>query len=261
MKKIYLIAVVIALAAGLATYFFANELKTNKIVTGVDEATVLVALQDIDENTVILAEMFTTVKMPASAVSHGTVSNIIDIIGYMSCEKILKGEQLMARKLVPIAKTDERSDRLSYELDNGMYAYSIYVKEENAVSYFLKEQDRINIYNNFVPSAEPALENVPVIRIGDYAAELQQEAGTETTSYVVITLALTKEQIPKMMELESPDKEEPDKQYRIVLVSHIEAHDLADDIANADIPENQNPEPVTNYGLGEIVTEPPKDKE
>ena len=48
MKKIYLIAVVIALAAGLATYFFANELKTSKIVTGVDEATVLNALQDIE---------------------------------------------------------------------------------------------------------------------------------------------------------------------------------------------------------------------
>ena len=33
MKKIYLIAAVIALAAGLATYFFASELKESKVVT------------------------------------------------------------------------------------------------------------------------------------------------------------------------------------------------------------------------------------
>ena len=48
MKKIYLIAVVIALAAGVATYFFASELKASKIVTGVDEASVLIALEDIE---------------------------------------------------------------------------------------------------------------------------------------------------------------------------------------------------------------------
>ena len=53
MKKIYLIAAVIALVAGFATYFFAMELKTSKIVTGVDKATVLVAIQDIKEDTIL----------------------------------------------------------------------------------------------------------------------------------------------------------------------------------------------------------------
>ena len=247
MKKIYLIAVVIALAAGLATYFFANELKTSKIVTGVDEATVLIALRDIDENTILTEDMFQLVKMPVTAVSYGTVSNTNDIIGYMAGVKILKGEQLMIGKLVPVGKENAKN-KLSYQLANGMYAYTISVDIEKGVAYFIKEYDRINIYDKASPSAEPALKNVPVIKLSDYSSNIQQDNGTEITNYAVITLALTKDQIPKLMAISDP---------RVVLVSHVESHSLVNDIANAGVPENQNPEPQTNYGMGEITTAPP----
>lgn len=247
MKKIYLIAVVIALAAGLATYFFANELKTSKIVTGVDEATVLIALRDIDENTILTEDMFQSVKLPVTAVSHGTVSNVKDIIGYMSGIKILKGEQLMTGKLVPVGKEDAKG-KLSYQLANGKYAYTISVEIENGIAFFIKENDCINIYDKASPSAEPALKNIPVIKLSDYTANIQQDNGTEITTYAVLTLVLTKDQIPKLMAVSNP---------RVVLVSHVESHSLVDDIASAGVPEDQPEEPQTNYGMGEITTAPP----
>lgn len=248
MKKIYLIAVVIALAAGLATYFFANELKTSKIVTGVDEATVLIALQDIDENTILTEDMFQTVKMPVTAASFGTVSDVKDIIGYMTGVKILKGEQLMTGKLVPVGEENAK-DRLSYQLPNGMYAYTIEIDLRSSTGYFIKENDRVNIYDSAVPAAKPVLENIPVLKIGDYAANAQQTSGSEITTYTVITLGMTREQISKFLAIE--------KTYRIALVSHIEAYSLADDIAAAGVPEDQPEEPQTNYGMGEITTAPP----
>ncbi|MBO5230471.1 MAG: Flp pilus assembly protein CpaB [Clostridia bacterium] len=257
MKKIYLIAAVIALAAGVATYFFANELKTSKIVTGVDEATVLIAVDDIDEDTVLTKEMFQEVKLPVTAVSFGTVCNISDIIGCMTTDRILAGEQLMARKIVPVGEeTGQSGGRLSYELANGMYAYTISVGIENGVSYFIKENDMVNIYDENSPSAEPILKNVPVLKVSDYASNKQQDSGAEIISYSVLTLALTKEQIPKLMQVENPDGS-VDNTYRIVLVSHIEGHSLADDIAKASVPEERNLVPQTNYGMGEITTSPP----
>lgn len=263
MKKIYLIAVVIALAAGFATYFFANELKTSKIVTGVDEATVLVAVEDIDKNTVLTKEMFQEVKLPMTAVSYGTVCKANDIVGYVTTEKIYAGEQLMARKIALMGSV-ESDGRLSYQLENGMYAYTISVNVENGVGYFIKENDRINIYRDVktgpAPSKEPLLQNVPVIKIGDYPANIQQDAGSEITTYMVITLALTKDQIPLMLEVENADGE-IDTEYRIVLVSHAEGHGIADDIANVSIPEEKNKVPQTNYGMGEITTAPPDAEE
>ena len=248
MKKIYLIAAVIALVAGFATYFFATELKTSKIVTGVDEATVLIAVQDIDKDTILTKEMFQEIKLPQTAVSYGTISDTKDIIGYMATDKILKGEQLMARKIALVGDENAK-DRLSYELGNGMYAYSMTVEIENAISYFLKENDKVNIYNAAVPAAEPVLENVPVIRISNYPANIQQDSGVEITSFAEVTFVLSKEQIPKLMALNGA--------VRMVLVPYVEAHELADDIQNAQVPESRNEVPVTNYGMGEITTSPP----
>ncbi len=248
MKKIYLIAAVVAIAAGFATYFFASELKTSKIVTGVDEATVLLAIEDIDKDTILTAEMFQEVKLPATAVSYGTLCDIKDVIGCMATENIYMGEQLMARKIERVG-SEAADGRLSYQLANGMYAYTISVEIEDGVAYFIKENDYINIYDRLMASAEPTLKNVPVIKISDYTANIQQDSGTQITNYAVLTLALTKDQIPKLMSIAD---------YRIVLVSHLESHSLADDIAAADIPEDRSEEPKTNYGMGEITTAPPE---
>lgn len=250
MKKIYLIAMVIALLAGLATYFFANELKTSKIVTGVNEATVLIALEDIDENTILTADMFQTIKLPQTAVSFGTVGEINDIIGYMSTDRILRGEQLMAGNIIPVG-SDKAKGRLSYELADGKYAYSVSVGIEDAVSYFIKENDKINIYDIMAPD-KPLLENVRVLKISDYPSNIQQDAGTEITSFMVMTLELDKKQITKMITVGGEDR------FRAVLVSYAEAYELTDDIAAADVPEDQPEEPQTNYGMGEITTAPPE---
>ncbi len=249
MKKIYLIAMVIALLAGLATYFFANELKTSKIVTGVNEATVLIALEDIDENTILTADMFQTVKLPQTAVSFGTVGEINDIIGYMSTDRILRGEQLMAGNIIPVG-SDKAKGRLSYELADGMYAYTVEISIQNSLGYFIKEGDKINIYDSRVPSAKPVLENIPVLKIGDYTANSQQAAGVEISTYTVMTMGLTQAQIAKFLEIESA--------YRVSLVPYVEAYDLVDDINSAGVPEEQKPEPQTNYGMGEITTAPPE---
>lgn len=254
MKKIYLIAAVIALAAGVATYFFATELKTAKVVTGVDKATVVVAVQDIEKDTVLTEDMFREIDLPVTAVSYGTVCNTKDVVGYMSTEKILAGEQLMVRKIALVG--DEKSDgRLSYQLENGMYAYTVSVAIDNAVAYFIKEGDRINIYNDAVVPATLVLENVPVLKIGDYPANVLQDTGTEIQSYAVITVALTKEQIVKMLEVDTTDDSPSQSPFRIVLVSYAEGHGIADELNNVTVTEERS-EPETNYGMGQIGKEP-----
>ncbi len=255
MKKIYLAAAVIALVAGFATYFFATELKTSKIVTGVDEATVLVAVEDIDENTILTKDMFQEIKLPQTAVSYGTVSSINDVIGYMATQKILRGEQLMSRKIAFIGDESLSAGRLSYEFGEGMYAYTLSVagsQKDNSLAFFIKEFDKINIYDREVPSPEPVVENATVIKISDYPANIQQDGGVEITSYTEITLLLNKEQISKMISM--GDNQE---RMRVVLVSYEEAYELSDDIAKATVPESRNEVPVTNYGMGEITTSPP----
>ncbi len=247
MKKIYLIAAVAALAVGVATYFFASELKENKAVPTVaeEELTVLVAIDDIPQNTILTAEMFETVTLPKSAVSYGTVCDVNEVIGFMSTEKILAGEQIMARK-IGIIGSEKAQGRLSYKLANGKYAVTINVDMTNAIGYALKEGDKINIYDGV--TSQLVLEKVMVLTIGDYTANVQQEDGVEIMSYPIITLEVTKEQIPKVLGLNEACK--------IVLVSHAESYGLGAEMSSAPVAEDVNPEPVTNEGMG-VVTAPP----
>ena len=221
MKKIYLIAAVVALAVGVATYFFASELKTSKAVTGTEHVTVVIANVDIEKETVLTKDMFTEKKVPVDSVLNGAVKNIAEVEGYIATQKIFVGEQLMSQKLALVG-AGESNDRLSYELLNGTYAYSIFVDKENAVSYFLREGDRVNIYSDIegqAPSTTPVLENIEVIRVGEY---ITAEGVEESAAYEIVTLVLTKEQIPKMMELESPDSMTTPQNFRIVLVPQAE---------------------------------------
>lgn len=248
MKKIYLFAAIFALVAGLATYFFINSLQHNSAVTGVEEAEVVIAAQDIEKGTPVTAEMFTVQKIPVTAVTPNTVSKVNDIVGYIATGKIFRGEQIVSGKL---AKTGG-GYRLSYDLQNGYYAYSIAVTETTAVGYFVKDGDFVNIYSPQDPKAEEKLKNVEVLSISTYSDNQLQSTGTEITAYTVMTLKLTKEQLDILTPIDST-------QLKIALVSYTEGAGISDELAAIKIPEDQPQTPAVNEGnknLGVEMTLP-----
>ena len=58
MKKVYLIAVIFAIIAGVATYMFATEIDKKTTFKDADMVTVLIPTADIDKNVEITADMF-----------------------------------------------------------------------------------------------------------------------------------------------------------------------------------------------------------
>ena len=58
MKKVYLIAVVFALVAGFATYFFASEIDKKSTFKDAEMVTVFVPVADMDRNVTITEDMF-----------------------------------------------------------------------------------------------------------------------------------------------------------------------------------------------------------
>ena len=58
MKKVYLIAVIFAIIAGVATYMFATEINSKTKFKDAEMVTVLVPTADIEKNVEITADMF-----------------------------------------------------------------------------------------------------------------------------------------------------------------------------------------------------------
>ena len=262
MRKIYLFAVIFALIAGFATYFFVNSLRHNSAVTGVQEADVLIALEDIEKDTIVTPDMFQVIKLPVSSITYGTLVNAQEVNGYMTNETIRKGEQVLASKLTDLREgdTDLESNgeyRLSYHLGNGKYAYTISVGESNAVAWFLRAGDYIHIYARNVEEARnPILKNIPVLEVGTYSDHKMVKTGVETTTYALLTLSVTEKQIKTLMNA--------GEDIRIVLVPYAEGASLTTvttepmtDAEGEPVTEHSLKEPHTNYGMGEITTAPP----
>lgn len=247
MKKIYLAAAIIALIAGFATYFFAQELKKSSVVTGVEMADVVFAVNDIPANTVLTSDMFVVKQMPVTAITYGTVVRVNDVIGLLATEKISAGEQLIAKK-VNVIGADTGAGRLSYQLAKDTYAYVLDVDVINGIAGFIKEGDFIDIYDMKLPETPKILlKNVQVLRLADYNANLSQNAGTEITSYSTLILLLNKQEILTLAPYSGG-------QLRIVLVPAIENADK--ELPTVEQETVTTPlEIVTNYGMGIIERE------
>ena len=262
MRKIYLFAVIFALIAGVATYIFVNSLQHNSAVTGVKEADVLIAVVDIEKDTIVTPDMFQTMRLPVSSITYGTLVDAKEVTGYMATETIRKGEQVLASKLTDLREGDTNLEsngeyRLSYHLGEGKYAYTISVGETNSVGCFLRSGDYINIYDTkALETPNPILKSIPVLFVGTYSDQKMVKSGVETTTYTLLTLSVTEQQIETLMKA--------GENIRIALVPYAEGASLTtvttepvtDEQGNV-IATDSLTEPQTNYGMGEITTAPP----
>lgn len=197
MKKIYLIATVFAIIAGFATWLFATEIDKKTTIKDVEKATVVVPLADIDEYTVLTPEMLTTVQLPVSSITYGTVTKVEDIVGYMNNVKLYAGEQIIADKLTLVGQISGDS-RLSYELKKGELAVGVECTVAGGIAGYLKPGDRINFFSVHSEAGESklVLSNVLVLKVGSLAENKSAEAEeAELTSYANLVLSLNETQI------------------------------------------------------------------
>jgi len=258
MKKIYLFAVIFALLAGVCTYFFVTGLQNNSKVTGVLKADVVIAIQDIEKNTPVTREMFRVVNLPVDSITYGTATNINDLIGYVAVDNIYKGEQVLVSKLSLMGE-DADTKRLSYNLADGSFAYTMTVGEENSIAFFLREGDFVDIYG-YGSTAKwiKLLENVEVLKTGTYSDSIQEDVGVEITAYGLLTLKLTAEQLEVLQNGNTETGEV--SQFRIVLVPYVAANEITtvppetmtDEFGNSFTVDIEH-EPATNYGMGDIA--------
>jgi pilus assembly protein CpaB len=207
MKKVYITAVFIAIIAGIATYMFASELQKNTKIKDAPMSEVVVAIQDIRENTVITAEMVEVRLYTTASVTPGTVSKLEDLVGKLARYPIFVGEQILASKLIGIGEKDERA-ALSYQLLPGEYAYSITIGSEQGVSGFITRGDYVDILftelkGDGTYKTDFVMRNVYVLRVSNHAANLAADAqgGAPITSYMELTFKLNESQCIQLSDI------------------------------------------------------------
>lgn len=222
MKKVYLIATVIALITGLTTFFVFKSVSGKKKVKDVD-VDVVIAVVDIKENTTITEDMVQVIKMPQSQTKTGYLTNVSHAVGKLTIFSIPKDGQVLSSQLIalgdPNVDTTNNNKKLSLILEPGDYALSVPVTLIDAVSYFPRENDYVDVYlvEKVTPSevgqtdvngstyeeedtkVKLIVEQVRILKVSN----LQQEAtaaatGAPITAFTEVTLRLNKTQVQKV---------------------------------------------------------------
>ncbi len=194
MKKIYLIATIIALITGLAVFMFASRLQEKADrSTHEDMVEVVVAAADIPQNSTITEDMLTLAYYPINTVPQSVVTNPASVVGKLARFPLSKGEQFLLSKVMVIG--DEENEELAERIKSGHRAFTITVDNTNGIAGHLRVGDRIDIIITRQEEDESitayCLQNISVIAIGNSVPN--QKPNNPVLEYGSITLEVTAE--------------------------------------------------------------------
>lgn len=198
MKKVYLIAGVLAIITGILIFSFTSSIKQASAREYTD---VVVALQMIPERTVITAEMLEIKSLPSEAVLPSAFRMPEQAIGLISAGIIEQGEVISASK---VFTQGDKNNSLGFFVPEGMRAITVAVDEISGLTGFILPGDRLDIIADLMEEDKTTqdpedtilttsilLQNIEVLASG---TTTNNNPGVRTLTYTSLTLAVTPEE-------------------------------------------------------------------
>jgi len=167
-KKILIFAVLIGLVTVFGLSIYIKSLPSSE-KNQVSYSKVVVAANIIPANVQITADMVTLKSVPSESVHPEAFTAVEKIIGKTTSSEIIKGEQVLASRVV----TDTSKSNLAYRIPANMRAVTIPSSEISGVAGYINVGDKIDIlatYNkkdiNPVPTTYTQLQNIEVAAVG-----------------------------------------------------------------------------------------------
>jgi len=173
-KRIMLIAIVLGLSTAVTINLYLNKLKA--ALNNVKTTRVVVAAQDIAAKTEITGAMVEEKEIPADLAHQKGYRQSSEVIGKITSSQIIKGEQVLANRLVDPADTGKG---LGYAITKGKRAVSVAVDDVSGLSGLLKPGDKVDILVTMdvdnagkrVTFTRMFLEDIPVLAVGSIMSE------------------------------------------------------------------------------------------
>lgn len=226
MKRVYLIALIVALIAGSATYFFASTIMKNSSIEDAPTEVVLVANSDIVAGTAVTADqvdaLFTEKKVLVQDLTPNAVKSKEEILGQVVMQTIYAQEQVSMNRFMA---GDSEEVGLSYTLQEGEVAYSIVAESQKGVDGYIKEGDTIDIIAYYESKTVLEFENLKVLKVSTReatnAAQSQTEGG-EVMSYTSVTIKTDVNQAMEIWNMEN----RTGNNFKFVLHSRVDAESI-----------------------------------
>lgn len=198
MKKVKILALILAIIVAFLLYNFLNSISQPTVVE-VSKSGVLVAAVDIAPNIPITAEMVKSIELPEESVHSQSVKDINQVLGKVASSEIIADEQILSIKLIT---PGEGNGTMAYKVNSGMRAITIAVSNITGLSNMIMPDNSVDIIGQYAveidqPGGEKKtidyttmlLENVKVLSVDDNMTKQDKEASEK--AYISLTLEVT----------------------------------------------------------------------
>ncbi len=206
-RKIWILAVVMALCTSLLVYFYIARL--NRQEAEIPYTGVYIAKENIPARVVIKEDMLMLVQVPENASLIKGTGDKSQIVGKLTKERVLKGEPVVLERLYQGEK-----NTLSYVIPKGKRAVTIGVNEVAEVGDFITQGDLVDVIATFEEKdkelgarkiyypklTKVILQNVQILGIGQsMRMETKEERKEGEKLPVSVTLAVTLEEAERLV--------------------------------------------------------------
>lgn len=210
MKKVYLIAVIFALIAGFATYFFASEIDKKTTIKDADTVEIIVPVADMAKNTTITEDMFADEAgvfqkktVVADDVTDDVATDKKQLINQVTVDPLYANEPINVKRLESIDGSDVA---LSLKLPKGRVAYSFNAASVIGADGYISEGDTVDVlvYDGVNQKSKIAYKNLEILRVSTAtASKTASESGKIVTDYNTLTVSVTEKQALKLYKIEN----------------------------------------------------------
>lgn len=210
MKKVYLIAVIFALIAGFATYFFASEIDKKTTIKDADTVEIIVPVADMAKNTTITEDMFAdeagvfeTKTVVADDVTDDVATDKKQLVDQVTVDPLYANEPINVKRLESIDGSDVA---LSIKLPKGKVAYSFNAASVIGADGYISEGDTVDVlvYDGESQKSKIAYKNLEILRVSTAtASKTASESGKAVTDYNTLTVSVTEKQALKLYKIEN----------------------------------------------------------
>ena len=192
-KRIIILAIITGLLTAILTISYINNSK-NQIPASMKTTEVVIATVDIEANVAITSNMLEIKELPVSSVHINSIRNINDVVGQITSEKIIAGEQIIKDRLA-IGQTDTS---ISFTIPENMRAIAIPVNETTGVAGYISVGDKIDIMIEDVIAGKnittTKLQNIVVLQKGQNPADNFELQGANKGLTASLTILVTPSQ-------------------------------------------------------------------
>lgn len=200
-RKLLFIAIIFALLASSATYYYIAKIEqASKVVEPTQD--VVIAKVTIPSKTEITMDMLEVKSYKLSAAPPSTYQSIDEVVGQVTKETIYNGEPIIHERM---ADENYKKNHLSYSVPDGYRAVTLQYNPVMGVGNFVQPGDYVDVIGTYDEKVSPTnadvskiiLQKVLVLAVGpNTGIDLEQKNATDIQT---ITLAVTPKEAEKLV--------------------------------------------------------------